>query len=473
MEAPRIVALVGRPNVGKSRLFNRLAGRRISIVHDQPGVTRDLVTADIHGNFTLMDTGGIGLSTEGTPEAIASAVEAQVAFAIEAATVILFVVDGRSELTPLDEQIADQLREQGKEPLLVVNKIDHEESEQTLNFGPFYKLGFGDPHLVSAEHGRQLLSLQIAIDRALGPPPPSKPAGSPSSRRIQISFVGRPNVGKSSLGNRLLASERLIVSDVPGTTRDAVELDIEMENPKGGDRLRFRLVDTAGLRTKRKVSSSVEYFSTVRTQKAMDRSDVVFLVVDAIDGITRQDQRLAGEIIEGGKALVMVVNKWDITQDTFRTQPLEGYENERDFQKAYRKAARKELFFLPDTPLLFVSAKNGTGIDRILPAAADLDRKQEVSLSTSTLNRVLHDMLESNPPRRVQNKRFKVFYAVQVGNRPFRIRLFCNQVMRLDNTYRRYLEKGIQEAFQLDGCPIQFEFVGKETRYSYEGDKEH
>lgn len=471
MEMPRIVALVGRPNVGKSRLFNRLAGRRISIVHDQPGVTRDLVTADVHGNFTLMDTGGIGLLSEGTPESIATAVETQVAFAIEAATVILFVVDGRSEITPLDEKIANQLRERGKQPLLVVNKVDDEGVEVTLDLGPYYKLGFGDPLLVSAEHGNHLLSLQLAVDRALGPPPHATNKRK-ASRRVQISFVGRPNVGKSSLGNRLLASERLIVSDVPGTTRDAVELDIDLKGEAEGSHRGFRIVDTAGLRTKRKVSSSVEYFSTVRTQKAMDRSDVVFLVVDAMDGITRQDQRLAGEIIEGGKALVIIVNKWDFTQETFRTQPLEGYKDERDFQRAYRKAARKELFFLPETPLLFVSAKNGYGIDKILPAAADLDQKQDVTLTTSTLNKTLQEMLEAKPPRRVQSKRFKVFYAVQVGKRPFRIRLFCNQVMRLENTYRRYLENGILEAFKLHGCPIRFEFQGKESRYREDGEED-
>ncbi len=460
----RIVALVGRPNVGKSRLFNRLAGRRISIVHDEPGVTRDLVTADLHGNFTLMDTGGIGQPPERTPEAIARAVEEQVDFAIEAATVILLVVDGKADLTPLDVQIAERLRDRGKRPLLVVNKVDSDEGEDRLDLGSYHRLGFGEPLLISAEHGRQLLDLQLAIDRKLGPPP--KPEeGEAVDRRIQISFVGRPNVGKSSLGNRLLATERLIVSDVPGTTRDAVELDLDLPQGKGC----FRVVDTAGLRSKRKVGSSVEYFSTVRTQRAIERSDVVFLVVDAMDGVTRQDQRLAGDIVKDGKALILLVNKWDYTLETFRTQPLEGYANEAEFQKAYLKAIRKELFFLPETPILFVSAKTGHGVEKILEAAARLDSRLDTVLGTAKLNQTIGQLLEANPPRRIQSKRFKVFYAVQVGNRPFRIRLFCNQATRLDATYRRYLEKGLIEAFPLRGCPIQFDFQGKETRYREEG----
>lgn len=462
---PRIVALVGRPNVGKSRLFNRLAERRISIVHDEPGVTRDLVTADIEGNFTLMDTGGIGQPPEQTPEAIARAVETQVDFALEAAAVILFVVDGKADLTPLDEQIAERLREKGKRPLLVVNKVDSEAMRDRLDIGALHRLGFGDPLLVSAEHGRQILELQLAIDAKLGPPPGRAEARVPGKRRIQISFVGRPNVGKSSLGNRLLTSERLIVSDVPGTTRDAVELDVDLPEEEG----RFRVVDTAGLRSKRKVGSSVEYFSTVRTQRAIERSDVVFLVVDAMDGVTRQDQRLAGEIVNDGKALILVVNKWDYAVETFRTQPLEGYESEPDFQKAYLKAMRKELFFLPETPILFVSAKTGQGVEKILKSASRLDARLDTSLGTAQLNQTIGRLLETNPPRRVQSKRFKVFYAVHIGNRPFRIRLFCNQATRLDDTYRRYLAKGLIEAFSLRGCPIQFDFQSKEPRYREEG----
>jgi len=457
----RTVALVGRPNVGKSRLFNRLCGRRMSIVHDQPGVTRDLISTEVDGDYTLFDTGGIGMELEMTPKQIADAAEAQVDFAIQAARVVLFVVDARSGITTLDERVAENLRRHGKEVIVVVNKVDSEREEAAAD--EFASLGLGEVIPVSAEHGRGMGALDEAIANLLGPKPAA--GREPAERRIPISLVGRPNVGKSSLGNALLASSRLIVSDVPGTTRDSVELDLDYRHPDG-ETLKFRLTDTAGLRMKRKVDSPVEYFSGVRTQHAIEHSDVVFLVIDAADGVTRQDQVLAGEILDAGKALVVVVNKWDLIIDRWEQEPIEGYKNLKHFLTKYEASLRKEMFFLPDPPVLFVSAQTGFKVESLLEHAAAAQATLDMKLPTGRLNRVIHDMFEARPPKLVGVKRFKVFYSVQTGSRPLRIRLFCNRVERLDPTYRRYLEKGIIHEFNLRGCPVRFELVGKDKRYS-------
>jgi len=462
----RLVALVGRPNVGKSRLFNRLTGRRISIVHDQPGVTRDLVTADMNGNYVLMDTGGIGLISEETPGDILKAAEEQVDLAIHAASIILLVIDGKEGVTPLDDMIAERLRNRGKTVIPVINKIDDFSQGDLADVGEYLKLGLGEPVPVSAEHNRNLPTLQGMIERELGSIPPDFPVQSRAGERIRISLVGRPNVGKSSLGNALLESNRLLVSDTPGTTRDAVEVDMDFDPADGSGRLKFRLYDTAGLRSKRKVRDSIQYFSTLRTQRAIENSDIVLLVLDAMEGVTRQDQRLAGEILEEGKALLILVNKWDYALETFKTQPLDSYRDEEDFKQSYKKAIHKEIFFLPESPVLFVSAKTGLALDSIMKAAGRLNTRMDTVLSTPALNKVIHDMLDKTPPRRIQAKRFKVFYAVQVGSRPFRIRLFCNKSSRLDESYRRYLAKGIMDTFGVHGCPIQFEYSDKERRFS-------
>ena len=288
--------------------------------------------------------------------------------------------------------------------------------------------------------------------------------------RIRISLLGRPNVGKSSIGNRLLKSTRLIVSDVPGTTRDSVELDLDYQH-KDGELLKFRLADTAGLRMKRKVDSPVEYFSSVRTQAAMERSDVVFLVIDALDGVTKQDQALAGEILDAGRALVIVVNKWDLIIERWEQDPIEGFKNLKHFLKSYEESLRKEMFFLPDPPVLFVSAMTGFEIESMLNAAAGMQATLDMKLPTGKLNSLIEDLFEARAPKIVGTKRFKVFYAVQTGSRPLRIRFFCNRVERLDPGYRRYLEKAIIHEFRLGGCPVRFDLVGKERRYEEgEGD---
>lgn len=465
IDPSRTVAIVGRPNVGKSRLFNRLCRRRLSIVHDMPGVTRDLVSAEVDKDFVLLDTGGLGMELEMTPKKIAQAAEEQVEFAIQASSVILFVVDVREGIAALDETVAEKLRRYGREVILVANKADSENEE--AHAYEFARLGLGDVFPVSAEHGRGISDLLEKIRETLGEsgsPDSESGAADESGRRIRISLLGRPNVGKSSLGNRLLDSKRLIVSDVPGTTRDSVELDLDYVH-KDGEQLKFRLADTAGLRSKSKVDSPVEFFSSVRSQHAMERSDVVFLVIDAVVGVTKQDQAIAGAVIDAGRALVVIVNKWDLIIQQWEQEPIEGFRSLKHFLESYEKSLRKEMFFLPDPPVLFVSAETGFRIESMLEAAAAVSATLDMTIPTGQLNALIQSLFEARAPKLVGTKRFKVFYAVQTGSRPMQIRLFCNRVERLDPAYRRYLERAIIHEFRLSGCPVRFDLVGKERRY--------
>lgn len=469
----RIVAIVGRPNVGKSRLFNRLARKRISIVHDQPGITRDVISAEIaEGGYTLLDTGGLGYKGEDTPAALTKASEQQVDFAITAASLILFVVDGLSGLSGLDEKIATMLRKSKKKVRLVINKADFDDSKVALDEA--YRLGLGEPLRVSAEHGNGEQELRAAIMEALGPEPvvventATKTADDP----LCICFIGRPNVGKSSLSNRLLKSDRLIVSEVPGTTRDAIELPFTFRGRDKKD-YPFKLIDTAGIKAATKLASPVEYFSRLRSLDAIKNTDVVFLVLDALDGVTQQDKAIAGEAIKEGKPIIIVINKWDLVQAAFKKQGgFHPYKSERDYREKYEKALFDRLFFTPGSPLIFVSALSGFEIDRMLNAAVKLNRTLDKKLPTAKLNQTLGFLAERNPPPAIGGKRFRVYYATQTGTRPFRIKLFCNREEKLTEQYRRYLEAGIVEDLDLKGCPIFFDLVGKqkdETRGSRGG----
>lgn len=456
--ASRSVAIVGRPNVGKSRLFNRLAKRRISIVHDQPGVTRDIVTAEVKdGGYALLDTGGLGLQDATTPRKLIEASEAQVEFAIRAAAVILFVVDAREGLTALDERVAQLLRKSKKPVILVANKADHGE-EKVGAVGDLYRLGFGDPVYISAEHGNGEAQLRTRILGTL----PVAPAEEedPDKRRLTICFVGRPNVGKSSLSNRLLKSDRLIVSDVPGTTRDSVEIAFDYKS-RDGRLWPFRLIDTAGIRPATKLSSSVEYFSRVRSIDAIHQADVIFMVLDAVDGVTQQDKAIAGEIVAAGRPIVVVVNKWDLVYAALRRGELKQFKNERDFREKFEKALYDRLFFTPGAPVMFVSALTGHDIERMLKAARALDERLGRKIPTAKLNAAILALTERTPPPAVGGQRFRAYYATQTGNRPFRIKVFCNREEKLTESYRRYLESGLVEEFDLDGCPIHFDLVGK------------
>ncbi|MBL9216201.1 MAG: ribosome biogenesis GTPase Der [Opitutaceae bacterium] len=456
----RTVAIVGRPNVGKSRLFNRLAQKRISIVHDMPGVTRDVVSAEVReGAYTLLDTGGLGLTGSDTPAHITKASEEQVRFAIEAAAVILFTVDAREGVTALDERIAQRLRQSRKPVLLVANKADRG-AEKVAEIGDFYRLGFGEPFYISAEHGNGEAELRTAVLEKLGPVPAEDAA---DRERLHICFVGRPNVGKSSLSNRLLKDDRLIVSDVPGTTRDAVELDFTYTS-RDGKQWPFRLIDTAGIRAATKLGSSVEYFSRLRSLEAIHGADVVFMVLDAIDGVTQQDKAIAGAIVKAAKPIVIVVNKWDLVHAALRRGALKQFKGERDFREKFEHALFTELFFTPGAPVMFVSALTGHEIERMLRAARALDRRLDTKIPTAKLNAAIIALAERTPPPAIGGQRFKIYYATQTSTRPFRIKVFCNQERSLTESYRRYLEAGLVKEFDLAGCPIHFDLVGKQKR---------
>jgi GTP-binding protein len=457
----RTVAIVGRPNVGKSRLFNRLARKRISIVHDQPGITRDVISAEVtDGAYTLLDTGGLGYKGVDTPAALTAASEEQVGFAIATADLILFVIDGLEGLTGLDERIAQRLRKSRKDVLLVVNKADFNDDKVALDEA--YRLGLGEPLRVSAEHGRGEEELRTAILARLGPVPEEATVTKTAADPLCCCFIGRPNVGKSSLGNRLLQSDRLIVSPVPGTTRDAVELPFEFRG-RNGKMYPFRLIDTAGLKAATKLASPVEYFSRLRSLDAIQRADVVFLVLDAMEGVTQQDKAIAGEALKERKPIVIVVNKWDLVKEAFKQQGgFEPYKSERDYREKYEHALFERLYFSPGSPVIFGSAVSGQDIDRMLNAAVQLNRTLDKKLPTAKLNQILGFLTERTPPPAIAGKRFRVYYATQTGNRPFRVKLFCNREEKLTEQYRRYLEAGLVKEFGLDGCPVYFDLVGKE-----------
>jgi len=443
--------------VGKSSLFNALLGRRVSIVHDQPGVTRDVVSYEMENGHLLMDTGGIGLTVDMTPKEIQSAADLQVDFAIDAADLVLLITDGQAGVTPLDEQIAEQLRVAGKDAVVVVNKLDGDEHEDRMY--EFTKLGLREVFASSAAHRRGINQLRDFIEKECGGS--MGEAAEPESDRIRISFVGRPNVGKSSLCNRLLDEDRMIVSEVAGTTRDSVSQDLDYEAPNG-EIMKFSLVDTAGMRRKAKIYQPVEYFSSMRAEETVAKSDIVFLVLDALEGVTKQDKLIAGNIIDKGKGLVILVNKWDLALESFKEVELPGTKGIDDFREKFDKSLRKEIFHMPDSPVLFVSAKTGFAVERIMRASKQIDRRLRTQITTGRLNNFIAKLIQRKTPRFIKKIRFKVYYAVQVSTKPIRIRMFCNQVGRLDDSYKRYLQSSFIKEFDLSGCPVHFELVGKQ-----------
>lgn len=459
MHLERCVAIVGRPNVGKSRIFNRLARRRIAIVHDRPGVTRDIISATINDDYTLMDTGGLGMGEDLNPQKIVDATEDQVDFAIQAASLVLFVVDGPEGLMPQDEAVAERLRKAGKKVILLVNKIDGYAQEHYVS--SFYKLGFGTPIGISAEHNYNIEALEAGIAQSLGPRPEAQE--DPSELPIRISLVGRPNVGKSSLSNALLRSERLIVSDIPGTTRDSVETGL-MYTDEEGNKQPFTLVDTAGLRKKGKFDCSLEYLAGARTEAAIESSDIALLLVDATAGFTQQDKKIAATVSRAGKPVILIINKWDLAKKTFKENPLYGYDSPKGMRHGFVQRARKDFFFAKDAPVIFVSAKTKYKVSDILKEAIKLWERMNQKLSTGTLNQLLGRMMDKHRPTVVSGKRFKIYYATQVSNRPFKLRVFCNHKTRLEPSYISYLEGGLRSEFDLAGCPVLFEWVGKPKR---------
>ncbi|MDR0418309.1 MAG: ribosome biogenesis GTPase Der [Puniceicoccales bacterium] len=455
------IALVGRPNVGKSRLFNRLIGRRMSIVYDQPGVTRDVIIHEMENGIIFMDTGGIGFSSVQEENDVTRAVNEQIDFAIQAADIIFFVVDGRTGCVPLDYEIAEKLRKPNKKVFLIVNKIDSE--KESYRYDIFHDLGYANSLAVSAEHGYGETELWKIINEYA-----DKNSEIASEKEndncIKICLAGRPNVGKSSIANMLLKENRMIVSPIAGTTRDAISDDIFFRDDE--TEYRIRLTDTAGLREKKKINSSVEFFSSLRSTHALEEAHIVFLIIDALSGITRQDKKLAGYALEKGKCLAIVVNKWDLACKGIEDNRVIGYHSVADLKKNFIQAIRKELFALSQFSVLFVSAKEGFAIENILGESVHLFKCASQTISTGKLNRIIQNLIERQPPAQISGKRFKIYYAVQSGHFPFQLKIFCNRFQRLMKSYQQYLENNIREVFGLMGCPLIFNFVDKEARYA-------
>jgi GTP-binding protein len=470
---PGIIAIVGRPNVGKSALFNRIAGRRIAIVHDQPGVTRDRVMAEAewHGQpFTLVDTGGIGLLRgEKANDVIIQAALEQVTLAIEAANVIILVVNVQEGIVPLDREASQRLRCSAKPVLVAVNKVDTSRAEGGVL--EFTELGFDKIFPVSAIHGEGIEPLMDAATALLPAQPPEpeeqpttdheSPVTTPSALRLAI--VGRPNVGKSSIINSLTQSSRVIVSPIPGTTRDSVDVPFEVETD--GVRQAYVLIDTAGMRKARRVGDSIEFFSVKRTEDSIARSDIVILVIDAESGITEQDKKIADRIVEERRACIVVVNKWDLVDASVRKAREE--EIERRNKKERRNAPKlmttlsefgewvqEHLFFLDYAPVIFTSAKSGFHLDHLLEAVRYVAAQLQQKIPTSILNRTLQDAVERRQPVSSHGHRLKFFYATQVRQAPPTFLLFVNRDELFSSQYKKYLADQMRIAFGYEGCPL-------------------
>lgn len=429
-----IVAIVGRPNVGKSTLFNKLAGKRIAIVEDTPGVTRDRIYAQaewLNHNFTIIDTGGIEPESE---DIIVAQMRRQAEMAIEMADVIMFIVDGKEGLTPADNEVALMLRKNKKPIVLVVNKIDRIEEED--NMYEFYNLGIGEPTTISAS---QALGLGDMLDKIVE----NFPKGYQDEEEdeyIRIAFVGKPNVGKSSLINKILGEERNIVSNIPGTTRDAIDSFLERDEDK------FILIDTAGLRRRSKVKDQIERYSTVRTYAAIDRADVCILLIDAEEGISEQDKKIIGYAHELNKALMVVVNKWDLI------------EKETNTMNRFKKELQSELSFMSYAPYIFISAKTGQRVGKVLDLAKECYTNYSKRISTGVLNDVISKAVMMKEPPIVAMNRLKIYYVTQVATKAPTFVFFVNDPRTLHFSYERYLENQLRQSFDFTGTGIKMEF---------------
>ncbi len=473
-----LIAIVGRPNVGKSALFNRIVGRRIAIVHDEPGVTRDRVTAEAEWrghSFTLVDTGGIGLlRREKADDVITKAALEQVQLAIEAADVIIMVVNVQEGIVPLDREAAARLRASGKPILVAVNKVDTARAEAGVM--EFSQLGFDRLYPVTAIHGEGLEPLMAAATSFLPAASPQTPLAQESAAEdtafiarpspaapLKLAIVGRPNVGKSSIINSLTQSQRVVVSPIPGTTRDAVDVPFEVETD--GVRESYVLIDTAGLRKTRRVNDSIEFFSVKRTEESITRCDIAILVLDAEMGITEQDKKVADRIVADHRACIVVVNKWDLMEDAVRKARIEEIEQRNKGQNRakpntmttlseFGEWVQEHLFFLDYAPVIFTSAKSGFHLDRLLEAIRYIAAQLKQSIPTAILNRTLRDAVERRQPVSNQGHRLKFFYATQVRQAPPTFLLFVNNDELFSPQYKKYLADSMRTAFGYEGCPV-------------------
>lgn len=433
--AKPLVAVVGRPNVGKSTFFNRIAGRRISIVEDTPGVTRDRIYADVEWlthRFTLIDTGGIDPRTD---DVLLSQMREQAEIAMETCDVILFFVDGRTGMTADDMDVANMLRRTKKPVLLVVNKMDTPDMNDNLY--DFYGLGIGEPIAISSANMLGLGDLLDEIVKLL--PEGSTQQNDEEEHVIQVAIVGRPNVGKSSLTNRLLGQNRTMVSDIPGTTRDAIDTEFAQDGTL------YNIIDTAGIRRKRTIEDeSIERYSIVRSLTAVRRCDVAVIVIDANDGVTEQDTKIAGYVHDEGKAAVVVVNKWDAVEKDTKT--LENY----------KKQVLDDLKFMTYAPVLFISALRGQRVPRVLETVKLVYEQASKRITTGVLNDVLADATTALQPPASGGRRLKIYYATQQDTCPPTFVLFINDEALMHFAYERYLENQFRKAFGFEGTPIRF-----------------
>lgn len=426
-----LVAIVGRPNVGKSTLFNRIVGKRIAIIEDTPGVTRDRIYGDaewLTHNFTVIDTGGIEPDSE---DIILSQMRRQAELAIETSHVIIFVVDGREGLTAADMEVAEMLRRCKKPIVLCVNKVDHVKYEDTAY--DFYSLGIGDPVTVSAEQGLGIGDLLDEVCRYF--PAIEEDEG---GEAVSIAVVGKPNVGKSSLVNALLGQERTIVSDIPGTTRDAIDTPFRY-NEKD-----YVLIDTAGIRRKRAVGDeNVERYSVIRSLAAIRRCDVALIVVDAEQGLSEQDVRIAGYVHEEGKASVLIINKWDLIEKDTHTV------------EKFKKDMLTDLAFMSYVPMLFISAKTGQRVQRVMELVNAVLDQSATRITTGILNDVIGEAVSMSEPPFVKGRRLRIFYCTQASIKPPTFIIFVNDAELMHFSYRRYLENYIRKSFKLYSVPIR------------------
>ena len=426
-----IVAIVGRPNVGKSMLFNKLTGKRMAIVEDTPGVTRDRIYGESEWcgrKFRLVDTGGIEPRTD---DQILSFMREQAEIAIQHADVIIFLTDIKTGLTASDHEVANMLLRSGKPIVLAVNKMDST-GRVDPDFYEFYNLGLGDPIAVSAVHGHGTGDL---LDACLQYFPPEDDEEEDEDV-IKVAIIGKPNVGKSSLTNRILGTERMIVSNVAGTTRDAI--DSYFENEQG----KYVFIDTAGMRKKSKVDDNIEKYSVLRATMAIERSDVCLILIDAQEGVTEQDTKVAGLAHDAGKACIIVVNKWDLIEKDGKTMDR------------MREDIRRDLSYMPYAPILFISALTGQRVGRLFELINYVNDQAAMRITTGTLNSVLADAQTRVQPPTDKGRRLKIYYMTQVGVKPPHFVIFCNDKKLFHFSYQRYLENQLRSVFGLEGTPI-------------------
>ena len=428
-----IVAVVGRPNVGKSTLFNALVGQKIAIVKDTPGITRDRLYADVswlNKNFTLIDTGGIEPDSK---DIILSQMRAQAEIAMETADVIIFLVDVKQGLVDADAKVADMLRRCHKPVVLVVNKVDNFEKHLADTY-EFYNLGIGDPHPISAVNRLGIGDMLEAVAEYF----PEESEGDEEDERPRIAIVGKPNVGKSSLINKLLGENRLIVSDIAGTTRDAVDTEIKRNGKE------YVFIDTAGLRRKNKIKEDLEKYMIVRTVSAVERADIVVLVIDAEEGVTEQDAKIAGIAHERGKAVIIAVNKWDAV--------------EKDDKTIYRftEKVRNVLSYMPYAEILFVSALTGQRLNKLFETIDMVSENHAMRIATGVLNEIMTEAVAMQQPPTDKGKRLRLYYITQVSVKPPTFVIFVNDKELMHFSYQRYLENQIRSTFGLEGTPVRF-----------------